>query len=45
MPMNTRQARVIDPVLSNHIRAYSNAEYVAQALFPRVPVPQRGGTV
>lgn len=44
MPMNTRQARVIDPVLSNHIRAYRNAEFVAQALFPRVPVPQRGGT-
>ena len=44
MPMNTRQARVIDPVLSNHARGYKNADFVAQELFPRVTVSQRGGT-
>jgi len=45
MPMNIRQARVIDPVLSNHIRGYRNADFVAQVLFPRVPVKRRGGTM
>ena len=43
MPMNARQARVIDPVLSSHVRGYRNAEFVAPVLFPRVPVKHRGG--
>ncbi len=44
MAMTPKKARVIDPVLTNHIRGYRNAEFVAGVLFPRVPVTQRGGT-
>ncbi|SOE00667.1 major capsid protein [Caenispirillum bisanense] len=40
--MNTAQARVIDPILSNHARGYTNAEHVGHTLFPNVPIPQRG---
>ncbi len=43
MTMNTRQARVVDPVLTSHVRGYRNAAFVAQVLFPRVDVAQRGG--
>lgn len=39
------QARVIDPVLSNVAQGYRNAELVGSALFPYVPVAQRGGKV
>lgn len=44
-PLNTRTAAVIDPILSNHARGYTNAGFVAPALFPRVPVPNRSMTV
>ncbi len=40
-PINTRQAAVIDPILSTHARGYRNADFIAQVLFPRVPVPNR----
>lgn len=40
-PVNTRTAAVIDPILSTHARGYRNMEFVADALFPRVTVPNR----
>ena len=40
-----KQARVIDPILSNVARAYKNAAHVLQRLFPVVPVVARGGQV
>lgn len=40
-PMNSRQAAVVDPILSTHARGYRNSEFVASALFPRVTVPNR----
>ncbi len=45
MTMNNQQARVIDPILSNVARGYRNAQYVGEALFPRVPVQTSGGQV
>jgi hypothetical protein len=43
--MTTSQARVIDPILTNVARGYKNAEFVGDALFPRVNVQQRGGQI
>lgn len=43
--MTTAQARVIDPILSTVARGYKNADFVGDALFPVVPVPQRGGKI
>jgi hypothetical protein len=43
--MNPSQARVIDPVLTTVAQGYQNAEMIATALFPVVPVPLRGGNV
>ncbi len=43
--MNTNQARVVDPILSNHARGYQNGEMISQVLFPDVIVPVRGGRV
>lgn len=40
-PMNAAQARIIDPILSDHARGYSNASYVGQFLFPTVDMPTR----
>lgn len=46
MPQHTPgQARVIDPILTTVAQGYRNAEMVADALFPRVPVEARGGKV
>ncbi|MDE2579745.1 MAG: major capsid protein [Hyphomicrobiales bacterium] len=45
MTMNIRQARVIDPILTTVVQGYKNAKCVGNVLFPRVPVPVRGGTV
>jgi hypothetical protein len=39
---NTAQLRVVDPLLTEYVRGYSNAEYVGSALFPSVPVPVAG---
>lgn len=44
-PLNTRTAAVIDPILSSHARGYRNAGFVADVLFPRVPVPNRSMTL
>ena len=43
--MNPSQARVIDPLLSNHARGYTNGEMISDHLFPNVTVPVRGGRV
>lgn len=39
------QARVIDPILSEVAQGYQNSEMVGTALFPIVPVAQRGGKI
>jgi hypothetical protein len=43
--MTTSAARVIDPVLTEIARGYTNAAYAATALFPVVPVGARGGKI
>jgi len=43
--LTSSQARVIDPVLSTVAQGYQNAELVFPALFPVVPVEQRGGKI
>lgn len=43
--MTPGQARVIDPILSTVAQGYKNAEFVGDALFPIVPVDQRGGKI
>lgn len=43
--MTTSQARVVDPVLTEVARGYKNSEFVGDALFPAVPVGQRGGKI
>lgn len=46
MPQLTpAQSRVIDPILSTVAQGYTNAELVGSALFPYVPVAQRGGKI
>jgi hypothetical protein len=39
--MNTSQAAVVDVILSNYVRGYSNAEFVATRLLPTANVPTR----
>lgn len=41
MSMNAAQARVVDPILTNHARGYQNADFVGGALFPQVWMPTR----
>lgn len=41
MSMNTAQARVVDPILTQHARGYSNAGFVGSVLFPTVAMPTR----
>lgn len=43
--MTNSQARVIDPILSAVARGYQQTGFVGMALFPRVPVMQRGGKI
>lgn len=43
--LNSRTARVIDPVLSGIAQGYRHAQRVGHILFPRIDVPQRGGSV
>lgn len=45
MAMNNQQVRVIDPILSNVAQGYRHPEHIGFALFPRVPVKQRGGQI
>ena len=42
MAMSPRQARVVDPILSNHARGYRNNEHIGRVLFPIVTMPTRG---
>lgn len=39
--MSLDQARVVDPILTNHSRGYSNAEFIGGGLFPTVDMPSR----
>lgn len=43
--MTPSQARVVDPILTTAAKGYQNAEMVGTALFPSVPVQQRGGKI
>lgn len=43
--MSVSQARVIDPILGTVAQGYKNADAVGDALFPFVPVGQRGGKI
>jgi hypothetical protein len=43
--MTNSSARVIDPILSEVARGYAQLPFVGMALFPRVPVRQRGGKI
>jgi hypothetical protein len=45
MNMNASQARIIDPVLSNHAQGYKHVDRVGHILFPRVEVNARGGSI
>jgi hypothetical protein len=39
--LSTDQARVVDPILTDHARGYTNAEFVGRVLFPQVDMPTR----
>jgi hypothetical protein len=43
--MTNASARVIDPILTTAAQGYKPAEFVGSALFPAVPVDQRGGKI
>lgn len=43
--MTPSTARAVDPILTEVARGYTNAELVGDALFPVVPVSQRGGKI
>ena len=43
--MTSAQARVVDPILTTVAKGYQNGQMVADALFPVVPVGQRGGKI
>ncbi len=47
MPMNPSQARVIDPILTQHARGYGNpdVERAGAILFPRARILQRGAKI
>jgi hypothetical protein len=45
MVMSPGQVRVVDPVLTNVARGYTNPMFVGGALFPRVPVSISGGQI
>ncbi len=41
MAMSTDQARVVDPILTEHARGYSNGDFIGGRLFPTVDMPTR----
>ncbi len=43
--MNNQQVRVIDPILTDFVRGYTNNDMVGSLLFPRVDVSASGGQV
>ena len=40
-PLNTRNAALVDPILSTHARGYRNSEFISHLVFPRVTIPNR----
>lgn len=47
MPLNTQNARIVDPVLTNHVRGYRNPDVlrIGSVLFPRAPIAKRGAKI
>lgn len=45
MPMNNKQVRVVDQVLTTIARGYANPQFVGNKLFPVVPVTTSGGQI
>ena len=47
MPLNTQNARIVDPVLTNHVRGYKNPDVqrIGGVLFPRAPIAKRGAKI
>lgn len=45
MTMNSQQVRVVDPVLTNIARGYTDPRFVGNVLFPEVPVHASGGQI
>lgn len=43
--MTPSGTRVVDPILTTVAQGYKNADFVGNALFPVVPVSQRGGSI
>lgn len=43
--INTRSARVVDPILTTHAQGYRQQQLVGELLFPRVPVAVSGGKI
>jgi hypothetical protein len=43
--LNNAQARIIDPILSEHARGYRQPGLVGRSLFPLAPVPMYGGQI
>ncbi|MFY9350101.1 MAG: hypothetical protein WBL20_14300 [Sphingobium sp.] len=41
MSMNGAQVRVVDPILTQHARGYTNAGFIGHYLFPEVDMPTR----
>lgn len=45
MSMTPSQARVVDPILSTHVRGYKQPGMIGNFLFPRAPVAMYGGKI
>jgi len=45
MPMNAKQTRVLDPILTTVVQGYRQVGFVGEELFPRVPVGTSGGQI
>lgn len=45
MDKNINATRVIEPILTAVVQGYADPAFVGYALFPRVPVNVRGGTI
>lgn len=45
MNLTNRGVRIIDPILSTFSQGYRNANFIGEALFPRVPVSLSGGQI
>lgn len=45
MPMNNKQVRVVDQILTTVARGYQNPQFVGNRIFPVVPVMSSGGQI